>query len=327
MSIIEKLLEKLEKDDVPEAVEFTGEDGADLERDDGRYEPLHLKSAEHASSILQAQQQEHQNEKASACVNVKKSRVIDLDLQKLEKAGYLVPNSVNITLAEQYRRIKRPILINAFEDEGKHLQNRNLVMVTSAVPKEGKSFCSMNLALSIAREFNRTVLFIDADIIKRTTSNYLGLAGEPGLTDFLMTGNTDLADYLLKTNVPNLTILPAGTYSDVTHELWATDKMQRLMAELSGRYHDRMVIFDASPVLQDSSTQILTRLVGQVIFVIEAEKTPQQLVTEALQTIAGSQYIGLVLNKSNKRLVSEYGYYANVNLPNAVKSKAADGLN
>lgn len=325
MSIIEKLLEKLEKD-TPDTVEFAGLDEPEPERDAENYEPLLLKSAEHASFDEQARPQEYQEEETGACVNVKQSRSIDLDLQKLQKAGYLIPDTVNIILAEQYRRIKRPILNNAFEDEGKHLKNRNLVMVTSAVSKEGKSFCSLNLALSIAREFDRTVLFIDADIIKRTTSNYLGLEGEPGLTDFLMAENTDLADYLLKTNVPNLTILPAGTYSEDTHELWATDKMQRLMNELSNRYHDRMVIYDASPVLQDSSTQIMVRLVGQVVFVIEAEKTPRQLVTEALQVIAETQYIGLVLNKSNKRLFSEYGYYSHVNFPLSAKKKAAENL-
>ncbi len=140
-----------------------------------------------------------------------------------------------------------------------------------------------------------------------------------------MADNTDLSDYMLKTNVPNLTVLPAGTYSDATHELWATEKMQRLLSELSGRYHDRMIIFDASPVLQDSSTQILARLVGQVVFVIEAEKTSQQLVTDALQAIADVQYIGILLNKSNKRLVSEYGYYSHVNFPLATKMKAMDG--
>ncbi len=324
MSIIEKLLDKLEKD-ASEVVKSTDEDESPPERDAGIYEPLRWKGEQPGTSGLQPQQQEQRKEQARTRKDARHSRKIDLDLRKLKKAGYLVPDTVNITLAEQYRRIKRPILNNAFEAEGAHLENRNLVMVTSAVSKEGKSFSSMNLALSIAREFDRTALFIDADIIKHTTSNYLGLEKEPGLTDFLMAEKTDLSDYLLKTNIPNLTILPAGTYSDATHELWATEKMQRLMTELSSRYHDRMIIFDASPVLQDSSTQILARLVGQVVFVIEAEKTPQQLVTEALQSIAEAQYIGLVLNKSNKRLVSEYGYYNHVNFPLAAKIKAADG--
>jgi len=254
----------------------------------------------------------------------RKSRLITLDMPKLKKSGYLTPGTINIVLAEQYRRIKMPILINAFEEKGAHLVNRNLVMVTSAVPKEGKSFTSLNLALSIATEFNQTALFIDADIARHTNSSFLGLADEPGLSDLLMSDSTDVGDYLLKTDIPNLTLLPAGKYHEKGHEMWASSKMRNLLVELSTRYPDRVVIFDAPPVLLDSSAQILARQVGQVLFVIEAEKTNKQMVMEALESIAEAQYIGLVLNKSNRRLVSEYGYYGHVNFPLPVKKQTGE---
>jgi protein-tyrosine kinase len=263
-------------------------------------------------------------ERESVPERSRQSRMITLDMPKLKKSGYLTPGTINIVLAEQYRRIKMPILANAFEEKGAHLANRNLVMVTSAVPKEGKSFTSLNLALSIATEFNQTALFIDADIARHTNSSFLGLAAEPGLSDLLMSDNNDVGDYLLKTDIPNLTLLPAGKYHEKGHEMWASNKMRNLLVELSTRYPDRVVIFDAPPVLLDSSAQILARQVGQVLFVIEAEKTHKQMVMEALESIAESQYIGLVLNKSNRRLVSEYGYYGHVNFPLPVKKQAGE---
>jgi len=250
-----------------------------------------------------------------------RSRMFEIDLEKLKKYGYLTPRSVNILVAEQYRRIKRPVLSNAFEAKGAHLTRRNLVMVTSSIPREGKSFTSLNLALSIATELNQTALFIDADIARQTNSRFLGLVDRPGLTDLLLSENADLSEFMLKTNIPNLSILPAGTYHEKTHELWASNRMGKLMTELSERYNDRVVIFDAPPVLLDSSSQILARQTGQVIFVIEAEKTPKQVIQDALETIADVQYIGLVLNKSNRRMVSEYGYYGQVN--SLAKTRAA----
>lgn len=311
MSIIEKLVEKQEKDG-SKNVEYAGNDATAPERDTAE---KHESLIQRANQSAESRSEPPEADESLLYAEARQSRTIDIDLPALKKAGYLTPDSVNIVLAEQYRRIKRPVLINAFEDKGTKLVNRNLVMVTSAVPKEGKTFTSINLALSIAREINQTVLFIDADITRRTSSRTLGLEHEPGLTDFLVSENTDLSDYLLKSTIPNLSILPAGNYHEKTSELWASNRMRALLPELSRRYHDRVVIFDAPPILQDSSAHILARLVGQVVFVIEAEKTYRHLTLEALQTIADAQYIGLVLNKSNMRLISEYGYYGHVNFP------------
>ena len=325
MSIIEKVVDKLGK-------ETSGEEKPAAK---DRTPAIEKAIADDTGPKIQGQAvpsstNEHQSRDLPPVQKPKKrrrSRKVTIDLQKLNKAGFLTPGTLKIVLAEQYRRIKRTILINAFDDKAAELKNRNVVLVTSAMPGEGKSFSSMNLALSIAQEINRTVLFIDADVAKRANTRFLGLDGTTGLTDFLMDKNQDLSDFMLSTNIPNLAILPAGTYYDSTHELWATARMSDFLDELSGRYEDRVIIIDAAPVLQDSSTHILTRLVGQVIFVIEAEKTPQNLVMDALENISDSQYIGLVLNKSNRRLVSEYGYYAHVNtrLPDVKQRSEGSG--
>jgi len=241
-----------------------------------------------------------------------KSTSTQINYERLRSFGFLTPDITNITLAEQYRRIKQPILLNAFHDGIEGLRNGNLVMVTSSLPSEGKTFTSFNLAMSVANEFNHSVLYVDADVAKQTITNCLGFTEKAGLTDYLVNENLGLSDLIIGTDIVNLKILPAGGKHDRITELWASSKMQGLLSEMSQRYKDRLIIFDAPPVLSDSSASILSRIVGQVILVIEAEKTPQHVLEETLNIIKDSQYIGLILNKSNQKQSSDYGYYAHV---------------
>lgn len=237
------------------------------------------------------------------------NNLVELDFQMLGKMGFLTPDAQNMTLSEQLRRIKMPILANAFGSSKLEIERSNLVMVTSAIQSEGKSFTSFNLAMSIAKEFNHTVLYVDADITQRMMDNLLALGDRAGLVDLLLDDGRDMSSLLLKTNVPRLILLPSGRTYDRVTELWSSRRMSDLMSELSKRYSDRLIIFDAPPLLQDSSASMLAQLVGQIIFVVEAEKTPRHLVEEAISTLDGPQYIGLVLNKSNQRESSDYGYY------------------
>jgi len=305
MSIIEKVLDKIDK-----------EKSGDEAETPAKKETVESVTENESFVNLKERAQSPSGKQEKIAPEKKKvSRSIDIDFDRLRRYGYLTPHTINITLSEQYRRIKSPILLNAFDKEHTSLKNRNLVMVTSAIPGEGKSFTSFNLALSVAKEFNHTVLYIDADAAKSTMTNFLGLQKEPGLTDFLINEKFSLPDVLLRTNIPKLTILPAGKTSEMITELWSSRRMRELVLDLSNRYDDRLIIFDTPPLLQDSSAPILTRFVGQIILVIEAEKTPQHIVDETLQLIQGSQYIGLVLNKSNIKLASDYGYYNYVNFP------------
>jgi receptor protein-tyrosine kinase len=239
----------------------------------------------------------------------KSSRTVNLNLAGLSKAGILVPSSLNKRLIEEYRRIKRPILVKAFPEAGTAAV-RNLVVVTSSVAGEGKSYTSLNLAMSVATEVDRTVLVIDADVVKQSLTARLELSGSVGLTDYLASEGSDLAEFLVRTNVANLVVLPAGRHNQKVTELWASDRMRSLMAELSSRYADRLVIFDSPPLLQDSSSAVLASMAGQVVVVIEAEKTPQHVVKEALTSIDDLSKVGLLLNKSNQRIGdgSRYGY-------------------
>ena len=236
-----------------------------------------------------------------------KSRRIDLDINLLEQRGYLTPNTKNRIMFEQYRRIKLPVLQKAFNESDK---NKNIVMVTSSIEGEGKSFTSMNLAMSVAYEYNKTVLLVDADIVKKESSTALGLRDEPGLIDYLIDNTIELSDLMLSTNIPNLNILPAGGDSDRITELFNSKKMTQLVTELSERYDDRLVILDAPPLLQETSSETLKKLVHQILFVIEAEKTPLHIIEMAQQIIENNENVGVVLNKSNQRIDSAkvYGY-------------------
>jgi exopolysaccharide/PEP-CTERM locus tyrosine autokinase len=300
MSIIEKALDKLEKSDVR-----TITSGSNVSA------PVSFQR-DATDSLVSASWEAMDGLATRSSTPARSSQTVELDLKALEREGYLTPETTHLPRADEYRRIKRPVLVNAFGDTAKKVKNPNLVMVTSSVAGEGKSYNSLNLAMSVATELDRTVLLVDADVFKQSLTRTLKLTEHPGLTDFLRTDGADLADYLLRTNVPNLAFLPAGRLDYQVAELWGSGKMQQFMDELARRYPDRLVIFDTPPVLAHASTLVLASMVGQVLLVVEAEKTAQHVVGESLQALGDNVRVGLILNKSNQRENAEYGngYYS-----------------
>lgn len=239
----------------------------------------------------------------------KSSKQIEIDFELMKTNGMLVPSSGRSGMAEEYRHIKRPILKNVLNDTTEH-SNANLIMVTSALPGEGKTFTSCNLAMSIAMELDHTCLLVDADVARPSVFRTLGIADKrPGLVDYLIDDKVDLADMMLKTNIPKLSILPAGRQDVHATELLASDSMRRLMRDLSDRYHDRVVIFDSPPLLATSEAKVLATLVGQVVVVVEAWKTQQFLLKLALDSLDKTKIAGLVLNKNRKPESHSYYYY------------------
>ena len=215
-------------------------------------------------------------------------------------------------LSDEYRRIKRPLLSNAFGKSASLVDHGNLILVTSSVMGEGKTTTSVNLALSIAQARDHTVLLVDCDVVKKGVSRMLGVSGMPGLIDVLEDDYFTVGDALLRTDIPELSVLAAGKRHEYVTELLASQRMSNLVEEMSSRYDDRVIIFDAPPLLPTPQTQVLASLVGQIVFVIEAGQTPQSAVEEALDMIRGDKPIGLVLNKSVGsfgRSGYYYGYY------------------
>ena len=202
---------------------------------------------------------------------------VDLDLVALAAQGYLTPNASRSHLADQYRVIKRPLIKNAMGKGVATLNHANLIMVTSALAGEGKSFTSLNLALSIAAEQDNTVMLVDADVARPSVLRMLGLPQGPGLLDVLE-NNVDMAEVLLRTNVDKLTLLPSGTPHARATELLASDSMSQLLDQMAQRYPDRIIIFDSPPLLLTTESRVLASHMGQIVIVVHAEKTPQSAV-------------------------------------------------
>lgn len=236
-------------------------------------------------------------------------RSIAIDPEQLRQAGMLIPDSKRSRIKEEYRHIKRPLLMNALGKGATIVEHSNLIMVTSARQGEGKTFNAINLALSIASERDRTVLLVDADVVKPTVSRFFGIDSGPGLVDFLVEDNLDLSEVLVETNVPSLTILPAGNTHHLSTELLASGSMRQLAEEMSKRYSDRIIIFDSPPLLATTEASVLAHLMGQVVMVVESDRTRQAQVKEALALLKPEMIVGFVLNKSRSSFGSDYYYY------------------
>lgn len=234
--------------------------------------------------------------------------------ERLRAMNMLVNGSqLGPQFADEYRRIKRPLLSNAFGKSSSLVERGNLILITSSIPGEGKTHTAINLALSIAQERDHTVLLVDCDVTRHGTSRALGITDKPGLVEILESDSFTVGDAILRTDIPELCLISAGKQHDFVTELLASKKMAALVKEIGERYDDRVIIFDGPPLIPTPQTQVLTGLVGQVVFVVEAGKTPQTVVQEALDMIPEEQATGIVMNKSegiSGRSSYYYGYYS-----------------
>ena len=225
-------------------------------------------------------------------------RKVELDLTRMRELGLVTAAGGRTNLLEEFRIIKRPLLKRAFEERGPKDNPSNLIMVTSSLPGEGKTYCSINLAMSIAMELDHTVLLVDADVARPSVLRTLGLPAHRGLMDCLVDDKLDLSDVLLRTNVDTLAILPAGTSTPRATELLASSTMTQLLHELANRYPDRIIIFDSPPLLLTSESRVLASHMGQIVVVVEAQTTTQHAVKEALHKLEGFANVNLIYNKT-----------------------------
>jgi protein-tyrosine kinase len=239
------------------------------------------------------------------------SRLVNIDLKRLEVMGYLTPETPRARIADEFRVIKRPLLVNV-QGKGAAVPERaNLIMVTSSLPGEGKTFVSVNLAISLAMELDMTVLLVDADVSRPSVLQRLGLPSSAGLLDVLTDPSLQISDVLMRTNIEKLSILPSGKANGRATELLGSDSMDRLLEDLSTRYPDRIVVFDAPPLLPSTESRVLATYMGQVIVVVEADRTSQKSLEQALATIDSCPVVLPLLNKiARSEVGSYYGYYA-----------------
>lgn len=237
------------------------------------------------------------------------SRQVDIDLVRLGAMGMVTPDLPRAAIAEEFRLIKRPLLSNATATGPTAIDNGSLIMVTSAMPGEGKSFTAINLAVSMAMELDYTVLLVDADVSRPSVLNRLGLPPERGLMDVLSGEVSNLGDVLLRTNIEKLSILPAGMPHPRATEMLASESMNRLLEQIANRYPDRIIVFDSPPLLVTTEARVLATHMGQVVIVVEAGNTTHGTVRQALATIENCPVKLMVLNKSREDAAgSYYGY-------------------
>lgn len=231
-----------------------------------------------------------------------------LDLDSLSQAGVLVPLHTHSAQAEELRSIKRPLLKNA-RSANSAAQRLPLIMVTSALPGEGKTFFSINLAMSIAAEIDLSVLLVDADVLRQNAMERLGVDPGRGLLDLLSDPGLALQDVVLRTNVPKLSLLRAGHRQNLSTELLASSAMDDLVHRLAHDHPHQVVVFDAPPLLATNQAKVLAAHLGQVVVIVEAARTQRHLVQQAFAALEQCPIVMSVLNKSTERSSGEgYGY-------------------
>jgi receptor protein-tyrosine kinase len=233
------------------------------------------------------------------------------DLGRLQASGFITPALQHSRLLHEFRVIKRPLIQHALGRSATQAPNRNLIMVTSALPDEGKTFVAVNLAMSLAMERDCRVLLVDADVLAPSVPRILGIEPAKGLMDVLTGAGTQVREALLGTNVERLTLLLAGTPHSNASEFLASEAMTQLLSELSSRYPDRIVVFDSPPLLATTEPRVLATQMGQVIVAVEAQRTTHGALESALATVESCPVVYTLLNKTPESKVgSYYGAYA-----------------
>lgn len=230
-----------------------------------------------------------------------------LDEDNLVKRGLLAPLDSALPVADEFRRIKRPLVANYSKNTFAPGEHANLIMIASALPGAGKTFCSVNLAASISLERELSVLLVDADVAKPHISDAFGLGSEPGLIDLLVDDELSPSDVLVRTDMNDMQVIPAGRKHPQATELLASERMVDVMNELSLRYDDRIIIMDSPPMLITSEAQAIADHAGQIVLIIECGKTTSEEISDTLELIDSDKATNVVLNKSV--YTQRAGYY------------------
>jgi protein-tyrosine kinase len=240
-------------------------------------------------------------------------RHIAVDLAKLQAAGYLPEKEEERRLADHYRQIKRPLIEQALAPGA--AADMRLILVTSPLPGDGKTFTSINLAMSFARERDTSALLIDADLPKAHISRAFGLENERGLVDALQDDALEIESLILRTDVRGLDILPAGKWTEGMTELITSSRMSQIAARIAARNPRRLTLLDSSPLLVSIEARALVQIPGQIVLVVRAGKTPRQAVLDAISHLDKQKLRGLVLNDAHSGSASGYYQYSYYGAP------------
>lgn len=233
---------------------------------------------------------------------------VELDLSRLEQMHFVSATKERRLINEEYRVIKRKLISNAFGALSSTLKHPNLILVTSSRPGEGKTFSAINLALSIALEQDKTVLLVDADVLRPKVSKTLSIACDVGLTDYLQSATMSVSDIIVATNIERLKLITAGSPHHLSTELLASQRMVDLAEQFASRYPDRIVIFDAPPLLGVNETAVLASMCGQALLVLEENKTRLTEIEQSVSLLPTDMAVGFLINKACRNQGKGYGY-------------------
>ena len=308
MSKLQKALQKLRSSEVPIPPGRHRHSGGEARSGTDREVP-----PESALGRLNSRRDEYLTEETSIREKLPEPE-ISISLEMLSDQGYQ-PNREDLELvAQQFRRIKRPILQVAFRAGSAAGENANVIMIASALPKTGKTFCSFSLAVSIARERDVGSVLVDADVLKPNISRVLGLDERIGLIDYLLDPALTIDDILVPTETYGIVVVPAGQQHEEATELLASRRMKQFIENTSERFRSRAIIVDTPPLLLTNEAHVLAELMGQIVLVIDAGISTQESVVEVLSTLNRAKPINAILNKARSKSVEGYsgdgyGYY------------------
>jgi protein-tyrosine kinase len=235
--------------------------------------------------------------------------VVELDVVQLRMRGYMPAEEAMSEMMHQFRRLKRPLVVNALQrDAGTALSSR-IIAVASAVAGEGKSFTSLNLAMSLAIERDFNVLLIDGDIARGALTSALGLGDQQGLLDLLSDTDRSIESCVRRTSLEGLYVLPCGKWRDNAPELLGSTRLKRMLSDVTARYPGCLVVCDTAPVMLTNEGAVFLSIAGQVVFIVSSGSTPRQSVIDSLALIPGDRAISMVLNKFAGEVDSGYQYY------------------
>ena len=248
--------------------------------------------------------------KPMPAARIRPAEAARIDRVMLAEAGMLVPDGPVTALAEEFRLVKRQLLTTTADIEKRDPDAARMVLVCSAQPGDGKTFCAINLALSLAAERDLQILLVDADFPKPDILGRLGLPTGKGLLDALGDPAIDVETLVIPTDVPQLSILPAGKRTNADTELLRSDHAQDVMQRLLTADTDRIIIFDSPPALAASPAAVLATLVGQTVLVVRADRSSESDLREAVALLDGCDDIQLLLNATTYRAEgARFGYY------------------
>jgi len=239
-----------------------------------------------------------------------------IDRTALRAANYIDPDGPVTGLSEEFRIVKRQLLLAARGGKGlEAIEHGERILICSANPNEGKTFCAVNLALSMATEKDNRVLLVDADFAKPSVLARLGIEGGRGLMDALANPDIDVEDLVIETDIAGLSVLPAGAQTNQDTEYLAAARSAAVLDALTRHDPSRIIIFDSPPALAASPASVLALHVGQAVMVVHADVTTDSALRDALSLLSGCEHIQLLLNRTKfsptgRKFGNYYGYGA-----------------